>query len=321
MILISSWLEAFARNDKFNHSPCHYLVFIARFNNEYKTFTLNIFRVISTRIWHQTIMQKIQRTKTFQSLFINISTWLLLFTYSNLHAQSLEKDLLQHYKMNINSNGSFNKTPNSTVYLLSNNVHLNYAKEKLEYNLYGRWNYGANSIKLTNNDFSTSFDCNLYLDTPKKFNGWVIASFISSYSLNIRNEYQIGTGIAYKVLDTVGGKSFFLKLSDGLIWEYSDFTLPDNDRGLYYVVRNSFRFQFRVYSIDRRISLETTTFWQQALNKAHDFNWRSTARFEYKIWEAFTINTQLEYNYITRTERDNLIITYGIGFKWPQKRK
>src|SRR5690606_15012912 len=105
MILISCWLIALASNYKFIHSSCHYLVFIAWFINEYKAFTLNNFRVISTRIWHQTIMQKIQRTKTFQGLVINISIWLLLFTYSNLDAQTLGNDLRQHYKMNISSNG------------------------------------------------------------------------------------------------------------------------------------------------------------------------------------------------------------------------
>lgn len=254
------------------------------------------------------------------SQFLMFFTFLLFTNNSKTLAQSLSKDLRQHYKMNINSNGSFNKTPNSTVYLLSNNAHLNYSKQQLEYNLYGKWNYGANSIKLTNNDFSSSFDCNLYLDSKRRYNGWVIASFISSYSLNIRNEYQLGLGAAYKLLDTSSGKAFFIKISNGLIWEYSDFLQPNKERGLYYVVRNSLRLQFRVYSKNRRISFESTTFWQQALNKAHDYNWRSTARLEYKIWEGFTLNTQLEYNYITRTERDNLIVTYGIGLKWPQKK-
>jgi hypothetical protein len=56
--------------------------------------------------------------------------------------------------------------------------------------------------------------------------------------------------------------------------------------------------------------------WQPALNHPNDFNFRTSATLNIPIWEFLSLQTRYEYNFITRTKRENTLLNYGIIAKF-----
>lgn len=209
-----------------------------------------------------------------------------------------------------------NITPADRVQLFNNQFVYGYSKDRLEFNSNAKWIYGSNLSGLTNNDFIGLMDGNYYHDGAKRFNTWILGSYTTSFSLNIINEYQAGAGMAYKVLDDKVNNVIGLKVSNGFIWEESNFLNPEGIRDNYAIVRNSLRVQLKLFALQKKVSFESTTYWQPALNKAGDYNLRTTNILNVPVWKFFSLQTRWEYNYIARTQKENTLFTYGISARF-----
>lgn len=75
------------------------------------------------------------------------------------------------YVLNYNTGGSVNKTDDSKTYLLNNALRLGIRKKTVSLNFNNKWVYGKQNQQLTNNDFSSSLDFNLYQTFPHFFFG------------------------------------------------------------------------------------------------------------------------------------------------------
>src|SRR5206468_9780802 len=137
--------------------------------------------------------------------------------------------------------GSINKANTGSSYLLNNGLVYEIKKKSIVFNSTNTWIYGQSNHSLTNNDYSSFLNFNLYKTFPY-FYYWGLANYNTSFSLKINNQLLAGVGIAY---DFVNTKNTYLNLSDGVLYDKSDLYLSDNTRDVYHTYRNSFRLQFK----------------------------------------------------------------------------
>ncbi len=216
------------------------------------------------------------------------------------------------YHTAFQSTGSINKTRDGSAYLLNNGLKFNVKRKDISLNFNNSWVYGKQTGVLSNNDFSSSLDFNLYKGIPH-FYYWGSANYNTSYSLKINNQLLTGAGIAYNFLDS---KNNYLNLSEGVLFDTSDLMLPDNTRDEYTTFRNSLRLQFR-FNIGDRVVLDGSNFLQNSFDRGSDFNIRSTTNLSFKLQSWLALTTSLNYNRVNRTLSENLLFTYGLTLeKW-----
>ncbi|RCH56309.1 hypothetical protein DJ568_00130 [Mucilaginibacter hurinus] len=211
-----------------------------------------------------------------------------------------------HYHASYLSSGSINKTKDGTAYLLNNGLKFNVKKKSISLNFTNSWVYGRQRGSLTNNDFSTALDFNLY-QTPK-FYYWGLANYNTSYSLKINNQLLTGFGLAYSILDS---KNAYLNLSNGVLYDKSDLFLTPGTRDIYHTFRNSFRLAFR-FNIKELVVLESSSFVQNSFDYGSDYIIRSNSSLSFKINPWLALTTALSYNRQNRTNSENLLLTYGL---------
>lgn len=212
-----------------------------------------------------------------------------------------------HYYTGLASNGTINNTSASSAYVLTNTLKLGVRKKSISLNSTNTWLYGQQNARLTNNDYSSVLDFNLYRSLPH-FYYWGLADYTTSYSLQINNQYQGGLGIAYNFIDK---KDAYLNVSDGFIYESSNITLKDNTRQQYSTCRNSFRISFR-WVIQNIFTINGMGFYQPSLEYQTDYIVKATAGAGVKLGKWFTIGTSFAYNRFNRTKKENTLFTYGI---------
>lgn len=215
-------------------------------------------------------------------------------------------DSLTH-RVSVAASGNINRTNTGTAYLLTNEARFGVRKKRTTMNSMVNWIYGEVQNNLTNNDFTTTHDVNLY-NRNGNFYYWGLANYVSSFSLKINRQLQSGLGVAYNFIDR---PEAWLNLSNGLIYETSNITLTDGARDTYQTVRNSLRLSYR-FVVAEVITFEGSNFLQNSLNNSSDFIIRSrnSAGIKLKKWLSFSAS--LGYNQISRTRRENLQFTYGI---------
>lgn len=211
------------------------------------------------------------------------------------------------YYFSLNANRSVTKTTDGTTYLLNNGLKFSIKKKSVVLNSNNTWVYGAQQNKLVNNDFNSSLDFNIYKTLPH-FYYWGLASYTSSYSLKIYNQAQVGAGIAYNIVDKPG---FLLNVSEGILHERSDLNLGDTARDIYNTFRNSLRLRIRL-KVNTIISFNTNNFLQNSLNYGDDYIIRSSSTLSFKMKKWLSLNTGLDYNKVSRTQKENLLFTYGL---------
>src|ERR1700740_1743703 len=128
-----------------------------------------------------------------------------------------------HYYAGAIATGTLNKTNTSHSYVLNNVVKFGIREKAISLNSYNSWAYGEQQKQLTNNDFNSTLDFNLY-KAPPHFYYWGLATYLSSYSLKVNSQYQGGAGLAYNIIDR---KKVRLNISDGILYEQSDIFLKD----------------------------------------------------------------------------------------------
>ena len=118
------------------------------------------------------------------------------------------------YVVNFSPTGSLNKTSDSRAYLFNSNLRFGIKKKSISLNFNNNWIYGKQNHQLTNNDYSSSLDFNVYKTFPHFFY-WGLANYNTSKSLNINNQLLAGAGIAYSIYDR---EDAYFNISDGLLF-------------------------------------------------------------------------------------------------------
>ena len=212
------------------------------------------------------------------------------------------------YYTGLNATGTYNKTNDGgELYNFNNAARLSVRKKSVALNSNTKWVYGKQSDVLTNNDFSSALDFNLYKTFPH-FYYWGLANYTSSFSLKQNHQLQGGLGIAYNFIDQEKAN---INVSDGLIYEYSDVILNDSTHEIYSTWRNSLRVSFR-WDIRSRLFVNGVGYYQPSLNYGDDYIIRSDFALGIRLKKWLSLTTALSYNKVSKTQRENLLVTYGL---------
>lgn len=215
-----------------------------------------------------------------------------------------------NYSVNYASTGSINKTNDGKSYLLNNAVKFGVKKKTMSLNFSNAWIYGKQDEQLTNNDFSSTLDFNLYQKSSRFFY-WGLANYNTSKSLKINNQLLAGAGVAYSIYDR---ENAYLNISDGILFDSSDLMLDDEIRDVYHTYRNTLRVVFK-FVIKDFIVLNSSTFFQPSLTKKDDYIIRSTSGLSFKVNKWLSLTTAYNYNRVSRTDRENMLLSYGLSFE------
>ncbi|MGA9649731.1 DUF481 domain-containing protein [Pedobacter sp.] len=227
----------------------------------------------------------------------------MFFSISALIAKAQFSDST-NYHINASSTGSVNKTNNETAYLLNNNINLGIKKKSIVLNSSTTWLYGKQNKALSNNDFSTTMNFNLYKTFPH-FYYWGLVNYNTSYSLKIKNQLLAGGGIAYNFVDKT---NTYINVSNGVLFDQSSLVELED----YNTIRNSLRLQFH-FLIKNIVSLDGSHFLQNSYSRKGDYIIRSSTTVGLKIRKWISLTTALNYNKLNITQRENLNLTYGLS--------
>ena len=225
------------------------------------------------------------------------------------HSFSQFNDSTNHF-FNYSGSGTLNSTENSRVLIFNNVVRFSIKRKDLILNSYNSWMYGTQKENLVNNDFSSALDVNLY-KTWKHFNYWGLATYDKSFSLRIRNRYQVGIGAAYDILHK---EHFTVNVSEGMIYEQSNVRLDDSTNRFNKTLRNSLRLKHRL-SWNKRVAFEGTHYLQNSLSTKGDYILKSNTTLLITVTKGLHITGSLIYNRLNLTKRENLTTTFGVSME------
>ena len=236
----------------------------------------------------------------FLFIFFLLTAW-SLFAYSQF------SDSVHHY-INFGSTGVINRTNNNSSYVLTNALRFNISKKNIRLNSTSGWIYGEQQKTLTNKDFNSAVDFNIF-KIGSKFYYWGLANYDKSYSLKINNRLQAGVGLAYNVIDTT---TAFLNFSDGILYENSNLKLTDSTNSYNSLFRNSFRLRYR-FVIKNIIVFDGVNFFQNALSDGNDYIIKSVNTVSVKLKKWLSLTAATNYNRNQKTNSENLLITFGLS--------
>lgn len=231
----------------------------------------------------------------------------LLFVFNTCLAQFNDTT---NYVFRYNTGGSRNSTDDSKAYLLNNAFRFGIKKKTISLNFNNSWVYGKQDQKLTNNDFSSTLDFNLYRSFPHFFY-WGLLNYNTSRSLKINNQLLAGAGIAYNIYDR---PEAYLNISDGILFDSSDLILGSGINDVYQTYRNSLRIAFN-FVIMKIIVINNSSYLQSSLNDGADYNIKSNSSLSFKVNQWLSLTTTYNYNRVNRTNRQNSLLSYGLTFE------
>ncbi len=229
---------------------------------------------------------------------------LCLVSAGSLQAQF--SDSINHY-VSYTGTGTINKTNDGNSYIFSNIVRFNVRKKDVALNWTNSYIYGQQRHVLSNNDYNSALDFNLYKTFPH-FYYWGLANYDKSYSLKINNRVQSGLGVAYNIVDK---KNAFLNLSNGILFEYGDLQTSDTTHRVDRIFRNSLRIRFRWVYRDM-VTLDGSNSLQSSLSNHNDYNLRSVTSLSFRLAKWLNFTTAANYNRLNLTGRQTLLITFGL---------
>lgn len=212
-----------------------------------------------------------------------------------------------HHHFTFSSTGVYNKTKDLKSFVLNNAVSYEVSQKRIAFNTGASWIYGTQNKELSNNDVSAAANLD-YLKDVQKLYYWGLFNFDESYSLKVNYRFQSGIGVGYTFLKR---KNFDLEVSDGFVFESSDLTDPVIGRDVYQTVRNSLRIKYR-WSYNNTFIFEGTNFYQPSMLSLKDYIVRLNNKLSVKLNKWLAINAAITYNKISRTNRENLLLTYGL---------
>jgi hypothetical protein len=234
----------------------------------------------------------------FMKFFLPL--FLLLLFYIRSVAQYTDST---NYHVLLTSTGSINRTNDDRAYLLNNALNFGLKKKSFVLNSSSAWLYGKQNNNLTNNDFSTTLNFNLYKTFPH-FYYWGLVNYNTSYSLKLKNQLLAGGGIAYSILDK---ENAYINISNGVLFDQSSLIVGDS----YHTYRNSLRLQYH-FMIKELITIDGNHFIQNSFNRKGDYIIRSSATLGLKLRKWISLTTALNYNKLNITSSENLNFTYGL---------
>ena len=224
------------------------------------------------------------------------------FLLISLQANAQFSDTTAHH-LKLSAAGSVNRTNTENAYLLNNALTFGIQRKSIVFNSTNTWLYGKQNSKLSNNDFSSTLNFNLYKTFPH-FYYWGLLNYNTSYSLKINHQVLAGLGIAYNIVDR---ENAYLNVSNGVLYDKSN--LLSNE--IYDTYRNSFRIQYR-FTIKELVVFEGGNFLQSSFEREGDHILRLSNSIGIKLRKWISLNTTLNYNKMNITDRENLNLTYGI---------
>ena len=241
----------------------------------------------------------------FNDLKKIIYSLILVIGYSQVSFSQFNDSV--HHRFSFSSSGILNKTNDVSSYVLNNLASFEINQKKLSFNIAADWTYGKQQKKLSNNDvsFFTNVD---YLKNVRPLYYWALLNFDESYSLKINYRFQSGIGLGYTIIKV---SYFTLVASDGFVYETSDLTDPAIGKDVYQTVRNSFRLKYH-WSYKNILTLEGTNFVQPSIISFKDYILKFNNTLSVKLNKWLAVNAAVTYNKINRTQRENLLITYGL---------
>lgn len=231
---------------------------------------------------------------------------ILFFFFCSFAAQAQFSDSVANY-VRLSAAGNLNRSNGSTAYLLTNEARYSRKNRHTTLNTLATWLYGEQGGSLTNNDFLTTADFNLYRDSSKLYY-WALANYTTNYSLKINNQLQSGLGAAYNFVNTANA---WLNLSDGILYETSSLTTNEPAGDQYQTLRNSLRLSYR-FVLNKAVTFSGANFLQQALGNAGDYIVRTNNSVAVRLNKWISFAGTLSYNQFRRTGRENLLFTYGL---------
>jgi hypothetical protein len=213
-----------------------------------------------------------------------------------------------HHHFSFASTAIYNKTKEVSSFVLNNNAGYEINQKKMSFNTAASWIYGKQQKKLSNNDVSVFANVD-YLKSVQSLYYWALINFDESYSLKINYRFQSGIGAGYTF---VNSPDLNLELSDGFLYESSDLTDAVLGKDIYQTLRNSLRLKYR-WSYKNTFSLQGTNFIQPSLISFDDYILKFKNQLSVKLNQWLSINASMEYNKIRRTNRENLLVTYGLA--------
>ena len=230
-----------------------------------------------------------------------------LFLYQTSFAQFTDST---NYVVNYSSTGSLNNTNDGKSYLLNNGLKFGVRKKSVSLNFNNKWIYGKQNRQLTNNDFSSSLDFNLYKTLPHFFY-WGLVNYNTSKSLKVNNQLLAGAGIAYSIYDR---EDAYLNISDGILFDSSDLTLDNEIKDIYHTYRNSLRLSFR-FVISKIIIVNSSSYFQSSLSNGSDYIMKSDSSLAFKVNKWLSLTTAFNFNRVAITDRQNSLLSYGLSFE------
>lgn len=212
-----------------------------------------------------------------------------------------------HYYARFATTGIINRANQGKSFVLNNAIAFSVNKKTVALNSSAAWIYGQQDGRLINNDFTTGLNLDLYKDTRKLYY-WGLLNLSSSYSLNINQQFQGGGGIGYNI---VNQPAIEIVVSDGPLYERSSLKTDDTANDNYQTLRNSLRLRHR-WVINNTITWDGMHFWQPSLLKLDDYIIRSSSNISIKLKKWLSLTSSVTYNKLSRTNRENLLISFGI---------
>ena len=212
-----------------------------------------------------------------------------------------------HHHFSFSSTGIYNKTKDLKSFVLNNAISYEVNKKRIALNTGASWIYGTQNKQLSNNDVSAAANVD-FLKNVQSLYYWGLVNFDESYSLKINYRFQSGVGVGYTF---VKKPNFDFEVSDGFVFETSDLTDPVIGRDVYQTVRNSLRVKYR-WSYNSTFILEGTNFYQPSMLSLNDYIIKLNNKLSVKLNKWLAINATITYNKISRTNRENLLLTYGL---------
>jgi hypothetical protein len=126
--------------------------------------------------------------------------------------------------------------------------------------------------------------------------------------LKIIDRLQSGIGAAYSFVDR---ESAFFNISNGLLYETSTLKVDDTSKTAYQTVRNSLRVRYR-YVFHNVIIVDGAHFWQPSLRDKTDYILKTNFSLSAKLLKWLNLTTATTYNKVNRTQRENLLVTFGV---------
>lgn len=213
-----------------------------------------------------------------------------------------------NYYIRQNSTGVINRTNDRNSYVLNNSLRFSLYKKSISLNSNSSWIYGKQQRQLTNNDFSSSLDFDVY-KSRRSIYYWGLLHYEKSFSLKIDHRFQGGLGIGYYILDT---DKFVFQISDGILYETSK--LEDQEgttQSGVETLRNSLRLKLR-YVFRELVTVDHVNFVQHSLEDRKDYILRSNTVIAAKLYKWISLSVNINYNKISVTGRENLLVNYGI---------